>query len=96
MARALYELRDNIDLVDISGGSKPNAIPRYAKAIIAVDKNEIVEIQKKVIILNRDYVKEFGNTDPDVRLNFEATSIYDKALKDELAEKNCTSIIVTS
>lgn len=94
LARALYELRDNIDLVDISGGAKPNAIPRYAKAIIAVDENELVEIQKKVIILNRDYVKEFGNTDPDVRLNFEATSHHDKALKDELAEKIVQTLLV--
>lgn len=94
LARALYELRDNIDLVDISGGAKPNAIPRHAKAIIAIDEKEIVEIQKKVIILNRDYVKEFGNTDPDVRLNLENTSEHTKALTDELAEKIVQTILI--
>lgn len=94
LARALLSLRENIDLIDISGGAKPNAIPRYSKAIIAINESELVDIQKKIIILNRAYVKEFGFTDPDVRLNFEPTHDYQTAFTDELAERIVQTLIV--
>lgn len=86
LARSLYKINTNfdIDLVDIIGGAKPNAIPRYAKAIIAIYEEDKKDIQDLIVKLNRDFVKEFGKVDPDVRLNFEKTDKFEKVLKDSL------------
>ena len=45
------------DLIEIEGGAKPNAIPRYSRAIIAVNeediKDKIDEIEKIIDKLNK-------------------------------------------
>ncbi|WBW50733.1 aminoacyl-histidine dipeptidase [Peptoniphilus equinus] len=71
LGRALYELKDKVELAYIEGGAKPNAIPRDARAIITLREAEVIGVQKQIIALNRDFVKELGNVDPDVRLNLE-------------------------
>ncbi|WP_138158991.1 aminoacyl-histidine dipeptidase [Peptoniphilus catoniae] len=91
LARSLKRINQKfgISLVDISGGSKENAIPRYAKAIIAIDPNDKKGIQDEIVKINRDFVKEIGKVDPDVRLNFEKAEKSDKSdkfLDDELKE----------
>ena len=94
LARSLYRFMDSfdIDLIDITGGAKPNAIPRYAKAVIAINPDDKKGLQDLVVELNGEYVNELGKVDPDVRLNFESTSAYDKALTDNL-KKNIIYLI---
>ena len=43
LGRSLYRLFEKVDgdLIEIEGGAKPNAIPRYAKAIVAVNEDDI-------------------------------------------------------
>ncbi|MBP2025246.1 aminoacyl-histidine dipeptidase [Peptoniphilus stercorisuis] len=88
LARSLYRFISefDIDLIEIEGGAKPNAIPRYSRATIAIDEKDKLDIQKLVIELNREFVRELGKIDPDVRLNFENSKEEKKALKDELKE----------
>lgn len=87
LARSLDSLfnKFNILLIDIYGGSKENAIPRSSRAIIGVLDSDIRKIQDEIVSLNRDFVKEYGNIDPDVRLNFEKFDACDKALDKNLA-----------
>ena len=75
----------DILLIDIYGGSKENAIPRSSRAIIGVLDSDIRKIQDEIVSLNRDFVKEYGNIDPDVRLNFEKFDACDKALDRNLS-----------
>lgn len=89
LARSLYRFISefDIDLVRIEGGAKPNAIPRYSKAIIAIDEKDKLDIQKLVIELNGEFVGELGKIDPNVRLNFESSKKKEeKALTDDLKE----------
>lgn len=87
LARSLDSLFNKFDilLIDIYGGSKENAIPRSSRAIIGVLDSDIRKIQDEIVSLNRDFVKEYGNIDPDVRLNFEKSDTCDKALNKNLS-----------
>ena len=87
LARSLDSLFNKFDilLIDIYGGSKENAIPRSSRAIIGVLDSDIRKIQDEIVSLNRDFVKEYGNIDPDVRLNFEKSDACDKALDKNLS-----------
>lgn len=87
LARSLDSLFNKFDilLIDIYGGSKENAIPRSSRAIIGVLDSDIRKIQDEIVSLNRDFVKEYGNIDPDVRLNFEKFDTCDKALDKNLS-----------
>lgn len=87
LARSLDSLFNKFDilLIDIYGGSKENAIPRSSRAIIGVLDSDIRKIQDEIVSLNRDFVKEYGNIDPDVRLNFEKFDVCDKALDKNLS-----------
>ena len=87
LARSLDSLFNKFDilLIDIYGGSKENAIPRSSRAIIGVLDSDIRKIQDEIVSLNRDFVKEYGNIDPDVRLNFEKSDACDKALNKNLS-----------
>lgn len=87
LARSLDSLFNKFDilLIDIYGGSKENAIPRSSRAIIGVLDSDIRKIQDEIVSLNRDFVKEYGNIDPDVRLNFEKFDACDKALDRNLS-----------
>ena len=73
LARALLELNNNFDinLIDIFGGAKPNAIPRLAKAKIAVNESDIKNIQNSIVKLNKEFMRELIKVDANVRLNFE-------------------------
>lgn len=89
LGRSLHNIfkNTNSDLIEIEGGAKPNAIPRYARALIRVDEDEIKILQDLVVELNSQFVTELGKVDPDVRLNFEKSkNTSDKAFTDELKE----------
>ncbi|OLR64501.1 aminoacyl-histidine dipeptidase [Peptoniphilus porci] len=90
LGRSLYRIFEQVsgDLIEIEGGAKPNAIPRYAKAIVAVKEEDIKKIQDIIVELNSQFVTELGKVDPDVRLNFERTKVnLEKAFTDELKNK---------
>lgn len=87
LSRALnyFNNKFELELIDITAGSKVNAIPRYAKAVIAVKSEDIKEIQRGIINLNKDFMNELSKIDPDLRLNFEKSNInFDKAFKTNL------------
>lgn len=70
LGRLLYNLFDKQDifLVDISGGLKDNAIPREATATLYITPNCCMEeIEKQVKEFNDVIKNEFSVTDPDIR-----------------------------
>lgn len=52
-------------LMDLEGGTKDNAIPIYAKALIAVSKERKYQIKANIDKLQEDFRKQYGATDPD-------------------------------
>lgn len=51
--------------MDLEGGTKDNAIPIYAKALIAVSKERKDQIKANIDKLHEDFRKQYGATDPD-------------------------------
>lgn len=87
LARILREVSFDYDfeLADFSGGSKPNAIPRDAEALIGVDAKDVEGIQAALKASADTILKEFVATDPNGVLKIEAASA-DKVLAQEVAD----------
>src|SRR6056297_957532 len=69
LGRILYKIKDEIDLKSISGGSKTNAIPREAEAVILTDNRDLVEnkINNHLELIK----KEYQVTDPNINFKLE-------------------------
>lgn len=52
-------------MMDLEGGTKDNAIPIYAKALIAVSKERKDQIKAYIDKLHENFRKQYGATDPD-------------------------------
>lgn len=68
MGRLLKEITKEIDLnlVSVNGGSKNNAIPREAEAVVSInlkDENKLIELKTKVC---EDFKREFCKKDADL------------------------------
>ena len=90
LGRSLYSLFQKVDgdLIEIEGGAKPNAIPRYARALVAIDESDIKDVQDLIVELNSEFVTELGKVDPDVRINFEKSKeACDKVLAKDLRDR---------
>lgn len=90
MGRILYDLFDCIDLINISGGSKGNAIPREANAYIAI--NDVEKVNSKVSTWNEILKNEYATTDSDVVVLLENTNAEAAVLERDVFKKTVTAI----
>ena len=69
LGRVLRHIKKQVDfrLVSVSGGSKDNAIPREAQAIICVKSDRIEDVRKAVDECSKDIAAEFAKTDANLR-----------------------------
>lgn len=83
LARLLNKVIQDIDfqLISISGGSKDNAIPREADALIMISSGDVEAVEKLVKEYNEIYKVEYSKPDSDVKIlvenimNIEATEL---------------------
>lgn len=70
LSRLLFILKDKfeINLVSIDGGSKDNAIPREAKAIICIDESLFVAVQNECIKFEKTLIKEFAKIENNISI----------------------------
>ncbi|RKZ50647.1 MAG: hypothetical protein DRR16_17265 [Candidatus Parabeggiatoa sp. nov. 3] len=81
--QTLYALTTQVDirLVDISGGSVHNAIPRYAEAWVLVQQNKIETVETIVQATETRLKSAYQNTEPDLFIKIEAgEGHYDQAM----------------
>lgn len=73
MGRVLYELSSNMNykIYSINGGSKTNAIPRSAEALVVLDKGEESQLMDSVLRIQNQLKNEYRVTDPDVSISVE-------------------------
>jgi len=90
LGRVLYDMLDNIDLVNINGGSKINAIPREAYAIIITEKIDIVN--SKIEIWNEILKNEYTFTDPSVSVFVIETNTEEIPMEHAIFKKIVTAI----
>jgi dipeptidase D len=78
LARALNAAREggvNFAIAAIDGGSKHNAIPREADAVVAVAKTRVGSFRNKVKIISKALKEEFGEIDPNGRIEVTDVSL---------------------
>ncbi len=90
LGRILYDLINDIELISINGGSKPNAIPREANALVSTENIE--QVKNKIKDWDLILKNEFAFTDPDVVVFIEETNKTDFPLEKEILKK-VTSLI---
>lgn len=71
LGRILYDLSSKVkfNLVSINGGAKMNAIPRESEAIIAIQDNEIVNLQENIDKWNKILKVELNAQDKEVEVS---------------------------
>lgn len=73
MARTLESLVENcnIEVAEISGGSKDNAIPSLSEAIVSCSSIENLDVQCK--LLQAEFLNEYYNIDDNITITVEKT-----------------------
>ena len=99
LGRILYDLWDTVSLVSLEGGSKTNAIPREASAVIT--SGHLAEVNDKIIKWNQILKNELAFTDPAIGvtltdLNREAYPLEDKIFEKTVALINLVPVGVLS
>ena len=73
MARTLESLVENcnIEVAEISGGSKDNAIPSISEAVVSCSSIENLDVQCK--LLQAEFLNEYYNIDDNITITVEKT-----------------------
>ncbi len=90
LGRILYDLFDEVELVNFNGGSKTNAIPREAYAIINIENIE--QVKNKVELWNEILKNEYAFTDPSVSVVLEDLGKEAAPMEKQVFKKIITSI----
>lgn len=93
LGRILYDIIDDTDLVSINGGSKTNAIPREANAVITTDKLDFVE--NKLKCWNDILKNEYSFTEPSVYVFIEKLNSKEVPIEKDLYLKAVSAINIT-
>ncbi|MBQ1640479.1 MAG: aminoacyl-histidine dipeptidase [Lachnospiraceae bacterium] len=74
MARTLATLTENlpIQLVNLTGGSKDNAIPRESKAIVVLPKDKVTKFEEIVASVQEAILSEYSMADPNIHIDVNA------------------------
>lgn len=86
IGRILYDIKNLVEISEINGGSKDNAIPREADVILSCDHKE--KLENKIEEWNTIFKNEFAVSDKDIDIVLEETKlqteIFDEITKDKI------------
>ncbi len=97
MGRILNDLQSqfNMQVKEINGGAKMNAIPREADAVILVSASDASELEEKIKEWNATLKNELGTPDPGVTVILEKyTGTVDKVFSKDTMEKAIASLVL--
>lgn len=96
MGRILYRLIKNYDinLAEISGGAKDNAIPREAYTIIVSKEENKKSIEKIINELETIFINEFKNSDNGLKIEFNEVETPKKVFTNNCARNIINSLIL--
>ncbi len=93
LCRFLFTLAEEYQLVNISGGNLRNAIPREARAVIAV-ANERVEAVKTLFAEYADTVKaEYYKSEPEMKLTATVVEMCSLVIDSDLAKRVISAVV---
>jgi dipeptidase D len=80
IARILCKVNETtkLNLIDIFGGNKRNAIPREAEALIAVNKKEFEFVEKTIVEIGKALKCEYAKKDKDLKITVQKMSRIDR------------------
>ena len=90
LGRILYDLYDYVELVSINGGSKTNAIPREAYAVLNIEY--IDQVKNIIEIWNNILKNEYAFTDSEVQVFLEDTKAQQSPLEKNLFNKIISAV----
>lgn len=96
MGRVLFDLSKEVDfnLVSLNGGSKMNAIPREADAVIAIDAKDAAKAQEIVAKFDKMFKAELRVADPGVTVALEKAARADKVFSKKTTEMAIASLVM--
>lgn len=97
MGRILNDLNSHFeyDIKEINGGSKMNAIPREADAIILLSTNDVTKLENKINEYNKTFKNEFRASDPEVNVSIEKIDYhYVEVFSKETKDKSIASLVL--
>ncbi|MCL2574142.1 MAG: aminoacyl-histidine dipeptidase [Defluviitaleaceae bacterium] len=95
LARALDSLKTPYHLGLIDGGSKDNAIPREAFAIIYVAKGYVEQVAKEVAELEKEFSAELAHSDAGVFVRLEDTEATAQVFDDDTKGRAISLLLTT-
>lgn len=97
LGRVLYDLQHELpySLSSISGGLKPNAIPRESEAILSVEPSEVGKLENKIREWNEIVKNELQAADPSVYVKINKSSSVEKCFTKETTERIVQAIMLT-
>ena len=78
-----YSQKNKIRLAEINGGSKHNAIPREAFAVVAVPKKDEKKLKKFVVKYNDTVKAEYATVEPDLVVSAEKHAMTEKFMDEK-------------
>ncbi|OJW79388.1 MAG: cytosol nonspecific dipeptidase [Bacteroidetes bacterium 46-16] len=89
MNRTLLNLSKDfaIEIASIDGGSLRNAIPRESLALIVCDEQKATKLKEAVTTLEGVLQKEYGTTDPNLKLSIENAELPGKVMDAAFQQK---------
>jgi len=84
LGRALLNAMERmpIAVADVSGGSKQNAIPREASAVVVIDPARAVELESLMAAYAAEEKTELGSFDPGLRIGVETAARPEQVIAD--------------
>lgn len=88
MNRLLWETgaKFGLQLSSLNGGSLRNAIPRESLAILALNKNNLVDFQSYISLMTEGLKSEFATTDPDLEISLKECAAPTKVM--DMSDQN--------
>lgn len=95
MGRLLKNLSSvlSFNLNSISGGSKHNAIPREAQAVICVSKNDESLLKNKISDIERAFKGEFKTADPNLQISLKTAEAMPEMVMTEETTNNVVNFL---
>ncbi|WP_077368128.1 aminoacyl-histidine dipeptidase [Anaerosalibacter sp. Marseille-P3206] len=96
MGRVLAELNNNIEfrLVSVDGGSKTNAIPREAKAVVVVSSKDEEKFKEVVREMENAFKNEYKSADPDLVVEIEKDKAVEKVFSNDTTDKMIAALML--
>mgnify|MGYP005844055549 CR=1 FL=1 len=64
-------LQMDLKIANLTGGSKRNAIPREAEAIVLVDKSNVKKVKKEFVKIQASFISLFKGKEDNLKIEFE-------------------------